>query len=46
VLVAEHAEELLNRLLAEITDEARPRLAELMDGWARGLLGRASNAST
>lgn len=39
LLVAERAETLLARLLAEITDEARPRLAELMDGWARGLLG-------
>jgi DNA repair exonuclease SbcCD ATPase subunit len=37
--VAERAELLLARLLGEITEEARPRLAELMDGWARGLLG-------
>jgi chromosome segregation protein len=39
LLVAERTEALLVRLLAEITEEARPRLAELMDGWARGLLG-------
>ncbi len=38
-LVAERVGELLRRLLTEIISEARPRLVELMDGWARALLG-------
>lgn len=38
-LVAERTQSLLNQLLVEITEEARPRLAELLDGWARALLG-------
>lgn len=39
LLVAERTQSLLNRLLMDITEEARPRLAELLDGWARALLG-------
>lgn len=39
LLVAERTQSLLNQLLMEITEEARPRLAELLDGWARALLG-------
>lgn len=38
-LVAERTEEILRRLLEEITAEARPRLAELMDMWGRSLFG-------
>ena len=38
-LVAERTEDLLARLLGEITAEARPRLSEMMDTWARALLG-------
>ncbi len=37
--IAERTEEVLRRLLEEITAEARPRLAELMDTWARALMG-------
>jgi DNA repair exonuclease SbcCD ATPase subunit len=40
LLVAERAKELLAHLLLEITAEARPRLAELLDSWARALLGQ------
>ncbi|MGO8949673.1 MAG: AAA family ATPase, partial [Ktedonobacterales bacterium] len=39
LLVAERTHSLLNQLLVEITEEARPRLAELLDGWVRALLG-------
>lgn len=39
VFVAHRTQEVLTRLLAEITAEARPRLSELMDTWARALLG-------
>ena len=39
LLVAERTTDVLVRLLTEITDEARPRLAELMDTWSRSLLG-------
>lgn len=38
-LVAERTVDVLVRLLTEITEEARPRLAELMDTWGRSLLG-------
>lgn len=38
--VAERTKALLAQLLLEITAEARPRLAELLDGWARALLGQ------
>jgi len=38
-LVAERTGDVLVRLLTEITDEARPRLSELMDTWGRSLLG-------
>jgi DNA repair exonuclease SbcCD ATPase subunit len=38
-LVAERTDDVLVRLLTEITDEARPRLSELMDTWGRSLLG-------
>lgn len=37
--VAQRTEEVLQRLRTEITNEARPRLAELMDDWGRALLG-------
>ena len=40
LLVAERTKELLAQLLLEITAEARPRLAELLDSWARALLGQ------
>jgi DNA repair protein SbcC/Rad50 len=40
LLVAERTKELLAQLLLEITAEARPRLAELLDGWAQALLGQ------
>lgn len=36
---AQRAETLLQQLLNEVVAEARPRLAQLMDGWARSLLG-------
>lgn len=39
VLVHDRVLELLRRVLNEVTEEARPRLAELMDGWGRSLLG-------
>lgn len=38
-MIAERTEKILEQLLKEITAEARPRLAELMDSWARALLG-------
>jgi DNA repair exonuclease SbcCD ATPase subunit len=38
-LVAERTVDVLVRLLTEITNEARPRLAELMDTWGRSLMG-------
>jgi len=37
LIVAERTKELLAQLLLEITAEARPRLAELLDSWARAL---------
>lgn len=40
LFVAERAKETLKRLLLEITAEARPRLGELLDSWARALLGQ------
>ena len=40
LLVAERTKELLTQLLLEITAEARPRLAELLDSWAQALLGQ------
>ena len=40
LLVAERTKELLAQLLLEITAEARPRLAELLDSWAQALLGQ------
>jgi exonuclease SbcC len=39
VLVRERVVELLRLVLNEVTEEARPRLEELMDGWGRSLLG-------
>jgi DNA repair exonuclease SbcCD ATPase subunit len=39
LLVADRTTELLGRLLEEITGEARPRLAEMMEEWGRTLLG-------
>ncbi len=40
LFVAERTKELLDHLLLEITAEARPRLTELLDSWARALLGQ------
>jgi energy-coupling factor transporter ATP-binding protein EcfA2 len=37
--IIERTEELMSRLLMEITAEARPRITELMEGWARALMG-------
>jgi len=39
LVVAERASDVLLRLLTGITEEARPRLAELIDTWGRSLLG-------
>ncbi len=38
-LVSERTVELLEQVLTEITTEARPRLVEFMESWARSLLG-------
>jgi DNA repair protein SbcC/Rad50 len=40
LLIAERTKELLTQLLLDITAEARPRLAELLDSWAQALLGQ------
>ena len=37
--IAERAETLLRRIVEDIAGEARPRLEEMLDGWARALLG-------
>lgn len=39
LLIAERTEEVLRRVLAEIAEEARPRLIDMLDGWMRALLG-------
>jgi exonuclease SbcC len=45
-LTAERTLELLRQMLTEINDEARPRLAELMDTWLRSLIGEKFQAVT
>lgn len=45
-LTAERTLELLRQMLTEINDEARPRLAELMDTWLRSLIGDKFQAVT
>ena len=39
VAVSSTVEGLMRQLLTEITVEARPRITELMEGWARSLMG-------
>lgn len=46
LLTSERTLELLRQMLTEINDEARPRLAELMDTWLRSLIGEKFQAVT
>jgi DNA repair exonuclease SbcCD ATPase subunit len=46
LIVGERTDQLLSRLLTDVTAEARPRISELMDSWARSLLsGRFTSLS-